>query len=590
MKTYIDGVEVADPTYVATIDPSTIERVEVLRGPQGSTIYGSNASGGVMQIFTKKGALKTPHPNVETKVSAGAIQSQWGNTAQTDNSLAITGGGSDFSYNLGGGFLHNGNWLPDAASTNVSLFAGLRGAQGPLTVELSGRYYDKSFGYPINPGFRIYTFYSKPYDQTWLDRQQTYGLSLKYVATPHWQHNVVVGYDRTAFDQYSNAPRFTTPDDSFLSVSNSDYTKASLAYNTTYEFLVAPAVKALLTAGADHWTYHRTGFYACCATSTANTIPSPSSATRSQYSNTGYFAQGQVGFGDAFFVTAGLRAERNQNFGQDYGVAWAPRVGLAYARAFGAVTAKARMAYGKAIRTPDPGATQDLVYDAFDRQLGNPNLGPEQQRGWDSGLELYFGQRGSVEVTYYHQTAIDLIDLVNLAFSPVNMFQYQNVGRIKNTGWEFQGRTNVGRLSLTGSYSITSSVVEQLSPTYSGALLPGDQLLHIPKHTAGATIAYSLPRTTLSVGMTYVDSWTETDFVALYGFYFAGQPYRGSNRDYWITYPAFVKFNLSASQALTGHLSVFVHSDNVTNKNVYERQNTISNTGRMTMIGLRTSF
>jgi TonB-dependent starch-binding outer membrane protein SusC len=38
------------------INPEDIERVEVIKGPAASTLYGSDAAGGVIQIFTKKGA------------------------------------------------------------------------------------------------------------------------------------------------------------------------------------------------------------------------------------------------------------------------------------------------------------------------------------------------------------------------------------------------------------------------------------------------------------------------------------------------------------------------------------------------------
>src|SRR5205823_1057393 len=159
----------------------------------------------------------------------------------------------------------------------------------------------------------------------------------------------------------------------------------------------------------------------------------------------------------------------------DFGLLWAPRVGVAYVRTIGNVTAKARVAYGKAIRPPNPGYAQGVV-TANAIGLANPNLGPEQQIGPDGGLELYLGRRGSLEATYYHQTANNLIDLVVVRDSPYT-YQYQNVGKIKNTGWEFRGRLNAGRLSLTGTYSITRSVVQTLSPTYSGDLQTGDQML-----------------------------------------------------------------------------------------------------------------
>ena len=56
----VDGVRLNNSTfrfgpnqYLATIDPATIDRIEVVRGP-GSVLYGSDALGGVINIITRK--------------------------------------------------------------------------------------------------------------------------------------------------------------------------------------------------------------------------------------------------------------------------------------------------------------------------------------------------------------------------------------------------------------------------------------------------------------------------------------------------------------------------------------------------------
>jgi len=48
------------PSRLDDIDPSTIERVEVLKGAAAATLYGTEASNGVIQIFTKRGAAGAP--------------------------------------------------------------------------------------------------------------------------------------------------------------------------------------------------------------------------------------------------------------------------------------------------------------------------------------------------------------------------------------------------------------------------------------------------------------------------------------------------------------------------------------------------
>jgi len=70
---YIDGVKMSDPSssdnsfYSENIMKHSIDRVEILKGSQ-SSLYGANAIGGTINIFTKKGR-EGKHSNIE--VSAG---------------------------------------------------------------------------------------------------------------------------------------------------------------------------------------------------------------------------------------------------------------------------------------------------------------------------------------------------------------------------------------------------------------------------------------------------------------------------------------------------------------------------------------
>ena len=73
MKVFVDGIEAASITR-ASVDPNSIERIEVVRGPQASAIYGSDAIGGVIQIFTKRGDTTLTRPQVDAQASLGVLQ------------------------------------------------------------------------------------------------------------------------------------------------------------------------------------------------------------------------------------------------------------------------------------------------------------------------------------------------------------------------------------------------------------------------------------------------------------------------------------------------------------------------------------
>ncbi|MGQ0646084.1 MAG: SusC/RagA family TonB-linked outer membrane protein [Gemmatimonadaceae bacterium] len=61
---FVDGVRInsggGQTSRLDDIDPATIERVEVLKGAAAATLYGTEASNGVIQIFTKKGSTGSP--------------------------------------------------------------------------------------------------------------------------------------------------------------------------------------------------------------------------------------------------------------------------------------------------------------------------------------------------------------------------------------------------------------------------------------------------------------------------------------------------------------------------------------------------
>jgi TonB-linked SusC/RagA family outer membrane protein len=59
---------------IADINPNDIERIEVINGPAAAAVYGSRASNGVVQIFTKRGKSGKPQVTFSTSVNHNSLR------------------------------------------------------------------------------------------------------------------------------------------------------------------------------------------------------------------------------------------------------------------------------------------------------------------------------------------------------------------------------------------------------------------------------------------------------------------------------------------------------------------------------------
>jgi vitamin B12 transporter len=590
MKVFVDGIEVADKTNGAFIDPNAVSRVEVIRGPQAAAIYGSDAVGGVIQVFTKRGDPSLTRPQLNAEAAAGVIQTPYPDydaVLRQEYAAAVSGGGSGMSYNFGGAYSHTPDWVsPVSGQSSASVHGGVHITRGILTADVSGRRHVQNSAIVFNPNLAATgsATFSQPFYQPLEDRAQTVGMRLALAPTSWWRHTLTAGIDGYNNDISQTQPRLTNPADTFLVASNYDVTKASIGYNTSLSGAITSRTSGSVTVGFDHYSSPVIQWFTSQAVPTGiGSVP----MNRTLVNNTGYFAQGQLAFRDALFVTGGVRAEENSSFGDSLGTQVSPQAGLTYVRTLGDATLKVRGSWGRAIRPPAPllkfGAEGvGLV------TLPNPQLGPERQEGWDAGVDAVFGARGSLSLTYFDQIAKNLIVFTTLAVDPVRIHQYQNIGRVKNTGIEVEGTLALGMLQLRAQYGYARSRVEDLGPGYGGDLRPGDKTYYTPAHTAGASLTAEPRRgTIIAAGLTYVGSWNAYDNLAIFRCFAGTGPCQASFRDYIVPFPGFTKANATLSQQITPLLSGFVSVENLTNNTKTEYSPFFPVMGRITTVGLR---
>lgn len=121
---YVDGVYLGRPTS-AVFDMVDLERIEVLRGPQG-TLYGRNAVGGAINITSKK-------PSDELEVFGSA---SFSDLEESRTQASISGPISDtVGYRLSASYRNTGDWLDNTDGRRVGGGNGLA-LRGALDFEL----------------------------------------------------------------------------------------------------------------------------------------------------------------------------------------------------------------------------------------------------------------------------------------------------------------------------------------------------------------------------------------------------------------------------------------------------------------------
>lgn len=479
----LDGLELNDPinpsrSYdLAHLSISHVERIEILRGPQG-LLYGSDALGGVVNIITRAGRGK---PRLTLASSVGTYQ-----TFTSDLGLSGSGRKTDYSFSL----FHERTAGISAAS---SAYPGNVEKDGYRNLSLAAR-----FGYAPRPAQSLTLTVKAVEARTELDNfggpggddpnsRQDYGTLLvrgQYrglAAGGRWERALSVSW-LGARRENRNPVDEAHPLDRDEGLYRSDIFKLDWQNN----FFLHPA--HTLTAGCE--LEQESGRSDYVSESAWGAVESRFPSVRA--ASAGVYLLDRWESGERFFVTAGVRTDRHSRAG----TAVTFRVAPAYLVA--ATGTKLKASFGTGFKSPS-------LYQLFAPEtswgpVGNPALRPERASGWDAGLEQSFmKERFTFGLTWFEN---DFRDLVDFDYAT----GYINIGRAGTRGLEAWAKTRLGGgVLLEASYTRLTARDEA----------SGMDLLRRPRDKFSADFGARLAgRFDLTVTSLYVGRRLDRDFSA----------------------------------------------------------------------------
>ncbi len=519
----MDGVELNDPITparsfdLAHLTLDNVERIEILRGPQ-STLYGSDAIGGVVNIITKKGKGKP-------KLSLSSVGGSYGTII---TSGGISGSTKKIHYSLGTSYFRSEGF--SAARADIE---GNGEKDGYRNLSLWGR-----FGFRLFDNLDVDLILRTMKTQTDIDNfgtaqdddpnnvQDYNALFIKtqirnLMLNNRWE--LKLGLSLVDYDRRHENPT----DEAHLFDSENGFFKSRL-YKIDWQNNLFLHETNTFTFGIDYQQeqgeseYYSDGIFG----------PFSSIFPSKRAHVTGFYLQDQIRLNKRFFATLGLRLDDHSQFGS------ALTYRLAPAYFIEGTQTKFRATYGTAFKSPS--LYQLYAPGTFYGPIGNAGLNPEKSKGWDIGVEQQLlGGKVLLGVTYFFN---DYKDLINFDF----LQGYINIGKAESKGTEIHMQASpLDDMLINASYARTDAKDKDSD----------DDLLRRPKHKLTANLNYKFfKKGNLHLSFIYIGERDDEyyDFVTW-----------TSIRE---TLPSYSLFNAAVSFNPVSSLQVFCRVDNIFNK------------------------
>jgi len=648
-KVYLDGIEVANPLLVTQLDPSRIERVEVIRGPQGAALYGADAISGVVNILTRHDGAASGALTLQLSSAAGVAATSYArrDAFVQDHAVALRGGSGRKTFGLGLSVGTVGAYVPGASEQRVLADGDVRVAVANAvltgTARFSHQKANASNGLFVNDatsalsGASRATVFARTSnsapdssngrrprpDSTALFgdsatgqdmTQYTVGGTVTAMPSLAWTHTLIVGVDGYRLQGLSSAGLpMPAAYASALVDAQSGADRGTLRVRAVGRYDLSPSTLLAVTFAAEQaFTRELINGDAINPNPNVNLgfgsrlpgqLPSSRALVSTRWGNSGgLVAQANLSWHDALFLVAGGRVERAVGFTTTPQNALLPMLGAAYVRDVAGAVVKLRTAYGTGIR-PASSLARGATWMGRAVNGSGSALQPESQTGIEAGFDVVLNRALSVQVTRFDQRASGLIQPVAAratyttptgALLQRMTYTLENIGAITNRGWELQGRSSINRLTLAAALSFVDSRVDQVSRGYGGDLRVGDRMLDVPARTYSLSASWTASRLTLNSTLTRAEDWVGYDRVALGAVLQDGSrpaEYIGSQlRRFWLNYSGVTRVNASATYRLADRWSVLLGGDNLLNVQRGAPDNATVTVGRTLTFGVRSGY
>jgi len=378
---------------IADIPLENIERIEYVPGGAATTLYGSDAANGVIQIFTKKGTPGPTRMTVETELGFEAPVEKAFFFPQTadllyrkgftqEYRLSADGGNENVTWSFGGS-LHDreGYRIANNASRSYQARTG-------LTARINDKLqYTGSFGFGWNHYDRTRDGNAGGYTPLWLleggrifalgfnnklnedtpqeledlraflteaEALQNYRVEVsryqmsnafRYQPSDQLTFNATVGLDSRVSNErgiltnefliFTRVQPEGTDDRGSISSYDRRFLGLTLEGSAQHRYTRGP-LSLVTSAGAQLFRNddEQSARVALNVRDGSETVRGAGSTTaddyHSQLVNYGVYAQQNWGFYDRYFVDVGLRADGNTAFGDQVGMQYYPKIGFSY--------------------------------------------------------------------------------------------------------------------------------------------------------------------------------------------------------------------------------------------------------------------